>query len=85
MSTHNIAFYEDLTKIIFELHVSSNIIKYHQILTLFLLLLNVNLLHSLHTYWVIFHAFLSSTDFSKINFLKKYFQEYHQNVKQFGP
>ena len=22
--------------------------------------------------------------FSKINFLKKFFQEYHQNVKQFG-
>ena len=33
MSTHNIGFYEDLTKIIFEL--SS---KYHQIRTLFLLL-----------------------------------------------
>ena len=28
MSTHNIGFYEDLTKIIFELNVSSNIIKY---------------------------------------------------------
>ena len=28
MSTQNIGFYEDLTKIIFELHVSSNIIKY---------------------------------------------------------
>ena len=36
MSTHNIGFYEDLTKIISEL--SSNIIKYHQICTLFLLL-----------------------------------------------
>ena len=23
--------------------------------------------------------------FFKINFLKKFFQEYHQNVKQFGP
>ena len=39
MSTHNIGFYEDLTKIIFEL--SSNIIKYHQIRTLFLLLLTI--------------------------------------------
>ena len=29
MSTHNIGFYENLTKIIFEL--SSNIILYHQI------------------------------------------------------
>ena len=25
MSTHNVGFYEDLTKIIFQLHVSSNI------------------------------------------------------------
>ena len=36
MSTHNIGFYDDLTKNIFDL--SSNIIKYHQIRTLFLLL-----------------------------------------------
>ena len=36
MSTHSIDFYEGLTKIIFEL--SSNITKYHQIGTLFLLL-----------------------------------------------
>ena len=28
MSTQNIGFYEDLTKIIFQLHVSSNFIKY---------------------------------------------------------
>ena len=35
MSTHNIGFYEDLTKLIFEI-----IIKYHQIRTLFLLLLS---------------------------------------------
>ena len=35
-------------------------------------------------YWVILHAFLSSADFFKINFFKKFFQEYHQNVKQFG-
>ena len=34
--------------------------------------------------WVIFHAFLSSADFFKINFFKKFFQEYHQSVKQFG-
>ena len=37
-------------------------------------------------FWVISHAFLPSADFFfKINFLKKFFQEYHQNVKQFGP
>ena len=29
--------------------------------------------------------FLSSADFFKINFFKKLFREYHQNVKQFGP
>ena len=31
--------------------------------------------------------FLLSADFfpPKINLLKKFFQEYHQNVKQFGP
>ena len=36
---------------------------------------------------IIFHAFLSSADFFffKIYFSKKSFQEYHQNVKQFGP
>ena len=29
---------------------------------------------------------MSSADFFKINFLKKFFQEYHQSVKQFvGP
>ena len=28
MSTHNIGFYENLTKINFQLHVSLNIIKY---------------------------------------------------------
>ena len=34
----------------------------------------------------IFSCFLSSADFLfKINFLKKFFQEYHQNVKYFGP
>ena len=33
---------------------------------------------------VIFHAFLSSTDFFKINFFENFFQEYHQSVKQFG-
>ena len=41
------------------------------------------------TYWHLTHcilAFLSSADFFfKINFLKKFFQKYHQNVKQFGP
>ena len=31
-----------------------------------------------------FHAFLSSADFFKINFFKKFFQEYQQCVKQFG-
>ena len=36
MSTHNIGFYEDLTKIIFQIHVSSNIIR---ICTLSLLLI----------------------------------------------
>ena len=35
-------------------------------------------------YWVIFHDFLSSVFFFKINFLKKFVEEYHQNVKQFG-
>ena len=35
MSTHNIGFYEDLTKIIYELS------KFHQIRTLFLLLIHV--------------------------------------------
>ena len=31
------------------------------------------------------HAFLSSTDyFSKSTLLEKFFQEYYQNVKQFG-
>ena len=34
--------------------------------------------------WVIFHAFLSSAEFFKINFLKKIFQEYHLSVKPFG-
>ena len=34
---------------------------------------------------VIFHAFCRLLIFFKINFLKKFFQEYHQNVKQFGP
>ena len=38
MSTHNIGFYEDLTKIIFEL--SSNIIKYASYFFCFLLTLN---------------------------------------------
>ena len=31
-------------------------------------------------------GYLSSADFFlKINFFKKFFQEYHQSVKQFGP
>ena len=35
-------------------------------------------------YWVILHAFLSSADFFfKINFCKKFFQEYHQ-CQKFG-
>ena len=34
--------------------------------------------------WVILHAFLSSAVFFKITFFKKFFQEYQQNVKQFG-
>ena len=35
--------------------------------------------------WVILHASLSSADFFfKINFFEKFFQEYHQSVKQFG-
>ena len=38
MSTHDIGFYEDLTKIIFELSLN-----YHQIRTLFLLLNNLTL------------------------------------------
>ena len=40
----------------------------------------------LRALFLVFHAFLLSADFFfKINFLKKFFQEYHQNVKQFGP
>ena len=31
-----------------------------------------------------FSCFLSPDDFLKINFFKKFFQEYHQSVKQFG-
>ena len=31
--------------------------------------------------WVIFQAFLSYADFFKINFLEKFFQEYHQSAK----
>ena len=34
--------------------------------------------------WEIFHAFMSSADFFKINFWGNFFQEYHQSVKQFG-
>ena len=35
--------------------------------------------------WVIFHAFSWSANFFfKINYFKKFFQEYHQSVKQFG-
>ena len=34
--------------------------------------------------WVIFHAFLSYADFFQNHFFKKFFQEYHQSVKQFG-
>ena len=35
--------------------------------------------------WVILHAFLSSADiFFNTNFFEKFFQEYHQSVKQFG-
>ena len=33
--------------------------------------------------WVIVHAFLSSADFFKIYFFKKFFQEYYQSVKLF--
>ena len=29
--------------------------------------------------------FLSSADFFKINFFKKFFQEYHQSVKELDP
>ena len=32
---------------------------------------------------VILHAFLSSADFFQNNIFEKFFQEYHQNVKQF--
>ena len=39
-----------------------------------------------HCILFFFHAILSSADFFlKINVLKNFFQEYHQNVKQFGP
>ena len=31
-----------------------------------------------------FHAFLLSADFFKITFFEKFFQEYHQSVKQIG-
>ena len=31
-----------------------------------------------------FEHFLSSEDISKIDFFKKFFEEYNQNVKQFG-
>ena len=34
--------------------------------------------------WVIYHAFLSSADYFKINFFKKFSQEYHQSVIKFG-
>ena len=44
-------------------------------------LIEVNILH---VYWEILHAFLMSADFFKINFFEKFFQEYHQNVKQIG-
>ena len=32
----------------------------------------------------IFHDFLTPAELFKINFFEKFFQEYHQNVKQFG-
>ena len=38
--------------------------------------------------WVILHAFLSSADiffYQNQYFISKFFQEYHQSVKQFGP
>ena len=35
-------------------------------------------------YWVILHAFLSA-DFFKINFVEKFFQEYHHSDKQLDP
>ena len=34
---------------------------------------------------IILHAFLSSADFFKSNFLKKFFQEYHEETQQLGP
>ena len=47
----------------------------------------VYIYYKLSAYWVILHAFLSSVDFFsffKINFFKKFFQEYRRSVKQFG-
>ena len=35
-------------------------------------------------YWVIFHTFCRLLIFFKFNFFEKFFQEYHQSVKQFG-
>ena len=66
-------FYGELSVIIKHSLYLSCLVKIH--------ILFLNLI----AYWVIFHAFLSSADFFQINFLKKFFQEYHQNVKQFGP
>ena len=40
-------------------------------------------LNSVHAW--IFFAFLSSADFSEINFFQILFQEYHQSVKYFDP
>ena len=34
--------------------------------------------------WVIFHVFCCLLIFFKINFFEKFFQEYHQSVKQLG-
>ena len=38
----------------------------------------------LFAYWLILHALLSSADFFQNQLFKKFFQEYHQSVKQFG-
>ena len=46
----------------------------------------IGMLTKLIAYWSIFHVFCCLISFFKIKlFLKKIFQEYHQNVKKFGP
>ena len=46
--------------------------------------INTHLFHlELFASWVIFYVFMSSAEFFKINFFEKFFQEYHQRIKQF--